>query len=102
MTYSYDRYKLLWQAQYVGSMAFSNTYTLDTQNILRVGSYWLHNATALADLTDEVQVRVICNNIFNTQPPYGTVAGSTYSASGAIGTYDILGRYLEVGASVKF
>ncbi len=102
MTYSYDRYKLLWQAQYVGSMAFNNTYTMDTQNILRVGSYWLHNATALADLTDEVQVRVICNNIFNTQPPYGTVAGSTFSSSGAIGTYDILGRYFEVGASVKF
>lgn len=102
MTYAYDRYKLLWQAQYVGSMAFNNTNTMDTQNILRVGSYWLHNATIMADLTEEAQVRFICNNVFDTQPPYGTVLGSTFSSSGAIGTYDILGRYFELGASVKF
>ena len=103
MTYAYDRYKLLWQALYTGSMAFNNSFTMNTQNILRVGSYWQHNATVLADLTDQVQVRFICNNVFDTLPPNGVLLTSLgNAAAGGAGSYDFIGRYFEVGGRVTF
>jgi outer membrane receptor protein involved in Fe transport len=95
-TYSYGDFRFLWQALYQDSVAYSNSMSPTQQNIQRLGSYWQHNATATYYIDDNISVHVICDNVFDAQPPYG----ANYQL--AYGYYDVMGRYFKVGASAKF
>lgn len=103
VTYKYDAFSLLWQTQYQSAANINDLYNSSTQNILRVGTYWLFNATASYDINENIRVRAIVNNLLDRQPPYGLSSSGIYNPSnGAVGNYDTLGRYIQFGISAQF
>jgi outer membrane receptor protein involved in Fe transport len=81
-----------WIANYVSASQYSTTATSETNDVLRVGSYWKHDAQITLDLKGGAQFRLGVNNVFNRSPDPRAVGGD-----GSVGSYDIIGRYLYVG-----
>ncbi len=73
------------QANYLSGALFSNTNTVETQDILGVESQWTFNADVVYRFSDRGVVRLAITNITDREPPFPL-------AGGAIGVYDILGR----------
>lgn len=90
---------VLWTVRYIGETKFSNTATIENFNPLTVPEYYLNDLSlayqfenvvpVFKDLTARLQVR----NVFDVQPPMGTVG---------IGVYDQMGRYFQVGLTTRF
>lgn len=90
---------LLWSVRYTGESKFSNTATVENFTPLTVQEYYLNDLSIayrfetdrmnLRDVTARLQVR----NVFDVEPPFGTVG---------IGIYDLIGRYYQVGLSARF
>lgn len=76
----------LWDAQ--GSPEF--------RNILGPDAYSLTNLSLTYEVVPDVRARFIVNNLFDTEPPFGTQPGD------AIGIYDVFGRRFAFGVQAKF
>ena len=106
----YDRgpFSLVWTTNWIDESRFNNDFTLETRTPLKVNDYFLHDLSIGLDLQeltenygmgviDDAQLRFIVRNVFNTKPPLG----ATNSAN-AFGTYDFVGRFMQVGLTAKF
>lgn len=90
---------VIWTLRYTGEAKFSNTATIENFNPLTVEEYYINDLslayrfeTARAGLRD-VTARLQVRNVFDVEPPFGTVG---------IGAYDQIGRYYQVGLSARF
>lgn len=107
---AYDRgpFSLVWTTNWIDESRFNNDFTIETRTPLKVNDYFLHDLSVGLDLDeltekygmgviDDAQLRFVMRNVFDTKPP----VGSTNSAN-AYGTYDFIGRFLQVGLTAKF
>ena len=93
--YSKGPVEVSMNGSYIGASLFSTTNTPETQDILKVDSYWLWGAGGRYTINKNLVVRVAVNNLFDKEPPFPL-------AGGAIGVYDILGRRYSVSFAYKF
>ena len=93
-----------WQGIFIGPAQFSNQNTPTSQDILGVGAWWLINSTIGMKFTPAFQVRFIVDNVFNKQPPFPALAGTTGNYAPGTTTYfsGILGRALQLSVDYKF
>ncbi|WP_397419920.1 TonB-dependent receptor domain-containing protein [Phenylobacterium sp.] len=107
---AYDRgpFSLVWTTNWIDESRFNNDFTLETRQPLKVNDYFLHDLSVTVDLEnlteaygmgvlDDAQLRFVVRNVFDKLPPLG----ATNSAN-AYGTYDFIGRYMQVGLTAKF
>jgi len=90
---------VIWSARYIGETKFSNTTTIENYTPLTVQDYLLSDLslayrfdTPRAGVKD-VTVRLQVRNVFDAEPAMGTIG---------IGTYDLIGRYYQIGMSARF
>jgi outer membrane receptor protein involved in Fe transport len=95
VTYDHGKFGFDMQANYMSEGVYSNTNTVETQDILSVEDYTLFNAGVQYRVTDDASLRFAVTNVFNTQPPFPL-------AGGAIGVYDTLGRRYTLSGEWKF
>jgi iron complex outermembrane receptor protein len=100
LTYDSDSFNLLFQAQYTGKGQFDVDEAANARNIMGVGDWWMFNASVGVKVNEQFGLKLIVDNVFDTQPPYPAPAGS----ANAFPTYysGILGRYMRISANVKF
>ena len=93
-----------WQGIFIGPAQFSNQNTPTSQDILGVGAWWLINSTIGMKVTPAFQVRFIVDNVFNKQPPFPALAGTSGNYAPGTSTYfaGILGRALQLSVDYKF
>lgn len=88
--YSHDGFKFGWTTKFVSASKFSLTDTIEQRFPLGVKSYMQHDAMIEVAATDKFSIRGIVNNVFNTEPPYGTTS---------IGS--LFGRYFYISVNYK-
>jgi iron complex outermembrane receptor protein len=104
LLYSNQGFSWDWQGIFIGPAQFSNQNTPTSQDILGVGAWWLINSTIGMKITPAFQVRFIVDNVFNKQPPFPALAGTTGNYAPGTTTYfaGILGRALQLSVDYKF
>jgi outer membrane receptor protein involved in Fe transport len=106
--YSRGPLSIVWTTNWIDESRFNNDFTFETRTPLKVDDYFLHDLSVtlkldeLADnygmgLIDNAQLRFVVRNVFDKNPPLG----ATNSAN-AYGTYDFVGRYMQVGLTARF
>ncbi len=105
----YDRepVSLVWATTWIDRSRYNNDYVFETRYPLTVDDYMVHDiagAVALDRFTGGtplkgVKARFAVRNLFNVEPPYGA---TTPDAGASAGTYDVLGRYYQVGLTARF
>ncbi|MGH8318849.1 MAG: TonB-dependent receptor domain-containing protein [Steroidobacteraceae bacterium] len=75
-TYLKGPFSWYWQVQYTSSMNFNNQFTPTTQNPLSIGHWWLTNSSLAYQVTGNVGLRLVVNNVFNKRPPLLALAGT--------------------------
>ncbi len=106
--YSRGPLALVWTTNWIDESRFNNDFTLETRTPLKVDDYFLHDLSVtvkLDELTenygmgvlDQARLRFVVRNVFDTKPPLA----ATNSAN-AYGTYDFIGRYMQVGLTARF
>lgn len=81
---------VVWAHQ--GKAKFDQQLAAENRQQRGVDSYDLFNTAILYDITENIQGRIIVNNVFDTLPPYPT---------GSI-AYDQVGRYAQIGLKLNF
>jgi outer membrane receptor protein involved in Fe transport len=76
---------------------FDPADTIETRNIPRVGPIFINDVSFLYDLADDLQARLVINNVWDVEPPFPASA----IGRGRV-AYDHIGRYFFVGAKARF
>ncbi|MFC3068977.1 TonB-dependent receptor domain-containing protein [Phenylobacterium soli] len=106
VNYSRDPLSVTWTTSFIGRSLFNRDFTFETRYPLSVADYYRNDVAVTYDITsfaghpmglDKLQARLVVKNVFNAPPPYGAAT----SANG-IATYDMIGRYYEVGLKARF
>jgi outer membrane receptor protein involved in Fe transport len=86
------------QAQYLGPTQVDPDANPGTYDFPRVDDVVYINTSLSYDVSEQFQVRLIVDNLFDTGTPFPTPGGG-----GRVTYFDgILGRYFKVGARVRF
>lgn len=99
---------IVWTTNWIDESRFNNDFTIETRRPLKVNDYFLHDLSVTLKLDDlaerygmgimeQARLRFVMRNVFDTSPPLG----ATNSAN-AYGTYDFIGRYMQVGLTARF
>jgi iron complex outermembrane receptor protein len=103
-TYLKGRFSWYWQAQYTSGMNFNNQFTATTQNPLSIHHWWLINSSIAYQITGDIGLRLVVNNVFGKRPPLLALAGTPGNFVPATSYYydGIIGRsyLLEVHANI--
>jgi iron complex outermembrane recepter protein len=104
VTYGNGPFSWNWQGIFVGSSNFSNLNTVTSQDYLTVGRWWLINSTVGYDVTKQLKVRLIVDNVFDKSPPFPALAGTGGNFLNATTLYfsGIIGRTYLLSANMKF
>jgi len=94
----HDRFDALIQTRYVGPAKFDNDDSPESRDLLKVGDYWLVNAGVGFRPTEELELRLNVNNVFDSEGPYGAYANFRSASS----YYDFIGRYYRMTATLAF
>jgi outer membrane receptor protein involved in Fe transport len=105
--YDRDPISLVWATTWIDRSRYNNDYVFETRYPLTVDDYMVHDiagSIALDRFTGGtplkgVKARFAVRNVFDVEPPYGS---TTPDAGASAGTYDILGRYYQVGLTARF
>lgn len=101
-TYLKGPFSWYWQGQYTSGMNFNNNFTATTQNPLSIHHWWLINSSVSYQVSGNLGLRLVVNNVFNKRPPYLAIAGVSGNFFSATSYYypGIIGRtyLLEVRA----
>lgn len=81
-TYRKGPFSWYWQGQFSSGLNISNVAPADTFNISSVHRWWLINSSAAYQVTGNVGLRLIVDNVFNKRPPY---AATSAIAAGYVG-----------------
>ena len=103
-TYLKGPFSWYWQVQYTSGMNFNNQFTPTTQNPLSIGHWWLTNSSISYQVTGDVNLRLVVNNVFDKRPPLLALAGTpgNFFPSASYYYEGIIGRsyLLEVHADL--
>ena len=97
VNYDFDNVGVFWQTRFVDSTRVAVLDSDEARDVLRIKDYWQHNMGVSFRPTDELEIRMNVNNVFDTKPPFAS--GATANAPFA---YDIFGRTYRVGAKLTF
>ncbi|MEI6439800.1 MAG: TonB-dependent receptor [Alphaproteobacteria bacterium] len=96
-------WRVSWTTNWTAKSSFNNDFTNETRFPLTVKAQFLHDLSVSYDLDaltksgalglKDMRARFIVNNVFDTEPPWGT---------SGVGVYDVLGRHYQVGLTAKF
>lgn len=96
--YRTDNLSFLLQMRWIDAAKLSNTLTIESQDLLEIGSYTLLNGSfAFENLPGDTTLRIVVNNILDEEAPYGAELVPGFSR-----TYDTLGRTYGVNLSAQF
>ncbi len=96
--YARGPWTLNWNTQYIDSLVFSHTDTIENRDILGKASYTQHDASLQYRFNDHLALRLVVNNVFDTQPSDPVAQGAgTYAELG-----DLIGRYYYFGVNYRF
>lgn len=96
--YANDDFSWLVQAQFIGPALFDPDEPANNRDIPGVGSVVFFNTTVSIPVADRFDLRLIVDNVFDTDPPFPSPGGG-----GQVTYFDgVLGRYFKVGARVRF
>lgn len=93
--YTQGNFGLDYQLNYQSSAQFNLQNTVETQDILKVGEYWLQNLTLSYQFRRESFVRFTVSNLADVEPPFPVGAAG-------FGVYDFLGRRFTVSMDLRF
>jgi len=95
--FSFSTGKDAWEgtlrANYSSSAVFDRTFITETRDFLKVSSYLQWDLGLNYYIGEQGAVRLAVTNLFDVEPPFGTVG---------IGTYDILGRRYALTTEWRF
>lgn len=95
--FSFSAGKDAWEgtlrANYSSAAVFDRTFTVETRDLLKVSSYIQWDLGVNYLIGEQGAVRLAVTNLFDVEPPFGTVG---------IGTYDILGRRYALTTEWRF
>lgn len=97
---TYTNAGFTWQTQgvYFGKATFDADEPEGTRDIQTIGDVLFVNTSLAYDVTDNFGVRLIVDNLFDKAPPYPVPGGG-----GTVAYFPgILGRYVRVGATMRF
>jgi len=98
LTYYNEGLRAQVQAQYIGPALFDPDEAPGTRDFDGVGDVVFINTALSYDVSEQFQVRLIVDNVFDADPPFPAPGGG-----GRVTYFDgILGRYFKVGARVRF
>ena len=84
------------QANYQGPQVIDlRTDTVETRDVLQVGSYWTFNVSTSVKVQDDSILRFTMSNVFDRLPPYPIVGNG-------LGVYDWIGQRFAVSFEHKF
>lgn len=92
VAWSRNQFGLNLSANYQGSAVYDLLYTPETQDILKVDSYWLLNAGVSFKFSESLEFRGAISNLLDEEPPFPAIG---------TGVYDQLGRRYSVAFSWK-
>ena len=97
-TYNDPRFGALLSFSYLHGARFSNTEAADARTPAEVGDVVFVNAAVNFNVAERMTLRLVVDNIFDTDPPFPSPVG------GGTSTYfrGLLGRYFRVGTSIRF
>lgn len=81
------------QSNFQSAALFDNNFTVESRDILRVDSYTTWDLGVNYDVAENGVIRFSITNMFDKEPPFGTVG---------IGVYDILGRRYALSTDWSF
>jgi len=98
MLYSNGPIDFFLQGQYIGPAVMDPDAAPSTYDYYNIDSTVIFDASISAKVTDNVRLRFIVDNVFNSKAPFPV------PANGGVVTYfdEIMGRYFKVGATVGF
>jgi iron complex outermembrane recepter protein len=103
-TYLKGPFSLYMQGQFTSGMNFNNSFTATSLTPLSVHNWWVFNSSVAYQVTGNVGLRLVVNNVFDKRPPYPALAGVAGNYFGTTSYYytGILGRtyMLEVHADL--
>jgi len=92
----HDRVDALIQTRYIGPARFDNDDSAEARDLLKVGDYWLVNAALGFRPTQELELRLNVDNVFDSEGPYGVYASANSYY------YDFIGRYYRMTVKLAF
>jgi len=98
--YTYHDAQVSWSTHWVGSMASTTAFAPTALSPYYTGDYYMHDLRGSYKVSDKLTVRGGVLNITDEHPPAlpETFAGTSTGSS----TYDNRGRYIYVGANLKY
>ncbi|HEY6618728.1 MAG TPA: TonB-dependent receptor [Steroidobacteraceae bacterium] len=104
LLYSNGGFSWDWQGIFIGSMNLDNAVVAGTRDYMTVDHWWLINSTLSMKFTPQLQARFIIDNVFNKEPPFPALSGTSGNFVNATSLYfsGILGRSLQLSVDYKF
>jgi outer membrane receptor protein involved in Fe transport len=93
-----------WQGQFYGAANFNNLDPANQKDFPRVAAWWVINSTVAYDVSKNITVRLIVDNVFNKEPPFPALAGVQGNFTDATTEYfsGIIGRTYLLSGNVHF
>lgn len=98
LSYEIGKFNIAWNSQFRGASLHETNVASDEAFITnRVPSYWNHDLAMGFNISDDYQLMLGVNNLFDATPPQ---VPDTYSGAGGI--FDTIGRNFFVSANMRF
>lgn len=103
-TYIKGPFSWYWQAQFSSGLNISNTAPPNTYSISRVHRWWLINSSVAYQLTGNIGLRLVVDNVFNKRPPFAATASVAGGYAGQTSYYysGIIGRTYLLDVHANF
>lgn len=99
LRYDYDRFGLLWQVRHLGSFITDRQESDERRDIAKVDSMRIYNTTLSYQLTDNVALRAVVNNVFDNRDDPIRLANS---GGNNLNFTDVIGRRFLFSINANF
>jgi len=105
--YGWEDWSVAWTTTYIGPSDLDDQFlaSFDVEpGSYGIGAEWYNDVQVRYAPTDEIEVYVGADNIFDNDPPFlpTGLPGSDTGVETSASTYDAIGRFVYVGATLKF
>jgi iron complex outermembrane receptor protein len=105
ITYQFDKLSTSFTSRYIGSQMTDLNTTEEDRYPNETGSIWYSDLSMSYWVTDQLNVNVAINNVFDKgtpQVPGANVGGANWELGYTAGLFDTVGRYANVYATYSF
>jgi len=105
LTYQFDKFSTTFTSRYIGSQMTDLNTTEEDRYPNETGSIWYSDLSMSYWVTDQLNVNVAINNVFDEgtpQVPGANVGGANWALGYTAGLFDTVGRYVNVYATYDF